>query len=286
MIDSCVADAAFSRPNMKALLVFSTIVLLAEISHGAPLSVQTQEIEKIEYAPLTAIYNKMGDQANVSQPPDEPTAPAPKSTPAAPAEYSNWTPTDTTNPSTNFVGTVLMKDDNGKYYSTSDAILLAEKACKPQLTVDTAKDDVYSETIHDSKGISINLGVVKFDLGKEQALKLSVAKIGSSAGTLDPTAVDKVRKAVEIDKNANKYWVCTGQEVFATTYQTYKKGKIASSGTYSVVAIGGTTFLETEKMKKVYNFRLKLVPLEKLIMLPTASPTPAASASPSASPKP
>ncbi|MCA1659103.1 MAG: hypothetical protein LC642_00965, partial [Verrucomicrobiaceae bacterium] len=40
--------------------------------------------------------------------------------PKLPAEWANFTPTDVQNPSANFVGTLLIKDSEGKFSSTSE----------------------------------------------------------------------------------------------------------------------------------------------------------------------
>jgi hypothetical protein len=211
----------------------------------------------------------------------------PKPEPTLPPEWRNFTPTDTQNPSTNFVGTLLIKDPDGKFSSTSQADLLQEKACKAPVVIDNTKDDVYTDIQKIETSGGFDLGFIKIGVQKGQALKLMLSRIASVMPTtgFDYKAVEAAKRDLDVAKNKDTYWVCLAQEVFAVTYQTFEKKKVGGAGTYNLVSINGEVLAEAEKMKKFYNFRLKTVPLERF-WLPAPSPSPGTVSSPSPSPSP
>ena len=208
-----------------------------------------------------------------------------------PAEWSNFTPTDVQNPSANFVGTLLVKGDDGKFSSTSEPIFLAEKACKGLVTIDNTKDDVYThiEKVSREGGFEL-LGLIKIGAKQGQAVKLALSRISSAAPTsgFDYAAISRAKQQLKPEQNKKKYWLCTGQEVFSVTSQVFSQGQATGNGTYTLVKIGTELFRETDSMKKFYTFRLKRVLLEDFIVpaTPTPSPSPAAVNTPGVTPTP
>jgi len=192
-------------------------------------------------------------------------APAPP--PTLPKEWRNFTPTATQNPSACFVGTLMIKDSDGNFTSSSESIFLVDKACKPPMTVDSKEDKVYTYAKKVQAGVTLDLGVVKLNFGKDEAVQLTLSRIGGTTPTsgIDGQSVDNVKKSLDIEHNKKKYWICTAQELFVTTYQKFHKDTVGGSGSYSVVKIDGTYFTQTDELKKLYNFRLQLVPLESWV---------------------
>jgi len=239
-----------------------------------PMSSFAQGLGRLDEGVLIEVPTKSPD-APLSQLVEKATLPsagevhgAPPPTPVSlPSEWKIFTPTATQNPSASFVGTVVIKDATGKYTSTSEAILLVDKACKPPMTVDSKEDKVYTYARKVQAGASLDLGLVKLTFGRDEAVQLTLARVGAITPTsgIDGQAVDNVKKAVDIEHNKGKYWICTAQELFITTYQKFHKDTTGGSGAYSIVKIDGTYFSQADELKKLYNFRLQLVPLESWI---------------------
>jgi len=181
-----------------------------------------------------------------------------------PTEWKDFTPTSTQNPSALFVGTLLAKDPAGKFVISSDAILLVNKECKPPMTIDSKEDKVYTYATKVQAGATLNLGIVTLKFGHNEAVSLTLSRVGTVAPTsgIDGKAVETVKQKVDVEHNKHKYWICTAQELFLTTYQKLQGDKGGGTGTYDVVKIDGTYFREMSELKKLYNFRLQLVPLE------------------------
>jgi|ERR1700730_16336327 len=226
---------------------------------------------KIEQGVLTEIpaFSKQAPLAKLFKDaaPMDVGALATKPPPTIPSEWKTFTPTSTQNPATVFVGTLIIQDPDGKYSSSSDPIFLVQKDCKASVTIDSKEDKVYSYIDKVDAGLTINLGVVTLNFGHDQALELTVARTASvsPASGIDGAAVTKVKTQLDVGHNKGKYWICTAQELFVTSYQTYQKDSGGGSGTYSVVKINGTYFRELTELKKLYNFRLQLAPLESWV---------------------
>lgn len=187
----------------------------------------------------------------------------PKPEPKLPAEWENFTPTATQDPSTSFVGTLITKVE-GRFTISSNPIFLVDKACKPPLTSDTKEDKVYTYAQKMEAGATIDLVVAKLHFGKDEAVQLTLSRIGGIIPTsgLDTQAIFERQRFLDAEHNKQKYWICTAQELFVTTYQKFHKDTAGGSGSYSVVKIDGTYFSQADELRKLYNFRLQLVPLE------------------------
>lgn len=211
-------------------------------------------------APLSGLLEK------ASRPIPQNVAGTPKPEHPLPEEWRNFTPTATQDPSASFVGTLIIKDD-GKFTSASNPIFLLDKVCKPPMTSDTKEDKVYTYAEKMEEGATLDLGVIKLHFGSGEAYQLTLSRIGGIIPTsgIDTQAVIDRQKLLDVEHNKQKYWICTAQELFVTTYQKFHKDTAGGSGSYSVVKIDGTYFSQTDELRKLYNFRLRLVPLESWI---------------------
>ena len=114
------------------------------------------------------------------------------------------------------------------------------------------------------EGTDLDLILVKLHFGHDEAAQLTLSRIGTIKPTsgIDLAKVDEYKKSLDVDHNKQRYWICTGQELFLTTYQKFHKDNAGGSGTYNAMKIDGTFFTQNDELKKLYNFRLQLVLLE------------------------
>jgi len=250
------------KPSLYFLLNIITLVILRSAFGQVPDNLEKGVLAEIPAASDSAPLAALLKQAKTREipPPEGAGTNLPK-------EWRNFTPTATQNPSACFVGTLVIKDSNGNYTSSSDPIFLVDKVCKPPMTVDKTEDKVYTYAKKIQAGVTLDFGIIKLNFGHDEAVQLTLSKVGQTTPTsgIDGAAVDKVKTSVDVANNKGKYWICTAQELFVTTYQKFHKDTGGGSGSYSIVKIDGTYFRQVDELKKLYNFRLQLVPLENWV---------------------
>ena len=250
--------------NLSHLCLAFVLIVSVSIAPGQSLDkVDTGILTEIPppsgTAPLAALLAKATPRIMAVH-----AAKPPKPPPALPPEWRDFTQTSTQNPAAMFVGTLVSKEPDGKFTISSEPILLVNKECKPSMTIDSKEDKVYTNSTKVQAGTTIDLVAVKLTFGRDEAVELTLSRVGGVAPAfgIDKNVVDGLKNKLDIEHNKGKYWICTGQELFVTTYQKFHKDKGGGSGSYSVLKIDGTYFREMSELKKLYNFRLQLVPLE------------------------
>lgn len=94
---------------------------------------------------------------------------SPSHEPTIPEEWKQFAATASQDPSLFFVGTLVQKNADGKYFSSSNPIFLIDKVCKPQTTSDTKEDTVYKWAKKMQAGTELNLILVKLQFGHDEA---------------------------------------------------------------------------------------------------------------------
>jgi hypothetical protein len=253
-----------ATPLFLAAIMLACFGLSGTVQAVSPAPEKLDQINLTEVVPGSATAPLIDLLQKASRPTPQNIAHPGSPEPTLPEEFRNFTPTTNQDPSESFVGTLVTKNSDGKFTSTSNPIFLIDKVCKPSITSDTKENTVFAWAQKMHEGAELDLVFVKLHFGKDEAVQLTLSRIGSIKPTsgIDDKIVDYYKKILDVEHNKQKYWICTGQELFLTTYQKFHKDTAGGSGSYSVVKINGTYFSQIDELRKLYNFRLGLVLLE------------------------
>ena len=166
-----------------------------------------------------------------------------------------------------FVGS-LVKRQGDVYQKVSGKPFLIDIPCKPPVSLEDKKEDVLNYRNGGQKDLSIDIGIAKLELSKEEAVSVEATKIASirpQGDLLNEVAIEKVKEALNDSPEYPDYYIVESQDIYLVSYRKYTKRTRGGSGTYSVLVVSGTDFKETEHAAKGYLTNLGMIPLSEYI---------------------